>query len=258
MSKLCVFLAILAVAHAFPAQTWEQDPEYAGGFFEGDLDLTEDQQKQLFSPIEGRNGLLNLKRRWPNNTVHFKITEEFDDAHYNHIITGLRIIESISCIRFLPAQPSTKAYINVTSNNSGCHSKVGFQDNVQQLNFQLYPLDSGCFRIGTIVHEFLHALGFYHQQSTHDRDDFVKIVAENIEKNKEGNFNIYDKTVVTDFGIQYDYGSVLHYSQYAFSKNGEKTIVPLFDEGSDIGQRKGLSPKDIYKLNLMYRCPNMS
>ena len=158
----------------------------------------------------------------------------------------------------MPAQPKTVAYINVTSFNTGCHSKVGFQNNVQQLNFQLYPLDSGCFRIGTIIHEFLHALGFYHQQSTHDRDDFVKIVKENIEAGKEGNFNIYDKTVVSDFGIPYDYGSVLHYSQYAFSHNGEKTIVPLFDEGADIGQRKGMSPKDIYKLNLMYKCPNFS
>lgn len=76
MSKLCVFLAILAVAHAFPTQTWEEDPELAGGFFEGDLDLTEDQQVQLLSPIEGRNGLINTERRWPDRTVYFKVTEE--------------------------------------------------------------------------------------------------------------------------------------------------------------------------------------
>lgn len=86
----------------------------------------------------------------------------------------------------------------------------------------------------------------------------MRIATENIEKGKEGNFNLYDETVVTDFGIRYDYGSVLHYSQYAFSKNGEKTIIPLYDEGNDIGQRKGMSPKDIYKLNLMYKCPNLA
>lgn len=76
MNKLCVFLAILAVAHAFPTNTWEEDPELSGGFFQGDLDLNEEQQQQLSSPIDGRNGLTNLNRRWPNNTVYFKVTEE--------------------------------------------------------------------------------------------------------------------------------------------------------------------------------------
>lgn len=154
--------------------------------------------------------------------------------------------------------PSTKAYIKVTSENSGCHSKVGFQNNVQQLNLEVYPLDSGCFRIGSIIHEFLHALGFYHQQSTYNRDNYVKIVDENIRDGSENNFKKYNSSVVTDFGIPYDYGSVLHYSQFAFSKNGEKTIVPLFEEGVEIGQRKGLSNKDISKLNLMYKCPNFT
>lgn len=74
MNKLCVFLAILALAHAFP--TREQDPELAGGFFEGDLDLNKDQLRQLQSPISGRNGLINLKRRWPDNKVYFKVTED--------------------------------------------------------------------------------------------------------------------------------------------------------------------------------------
>ena len=42
----------------------------------------------------------------------------------------------------------------------------------------------------------------------------------------ENNFLKYDASTITSFGLPYDYGSVMHYEEYAFSKNGEKTIVP--------------------------------
>lgn len=104
------------------------------------------------------------------------------------------------------------------------------------------------------MHEFLHALGFYHMQSTYDRDDYVTIVRENIEPGLEYNFDKYNSSIVTDFGIKYDYNSVMHYSPYGFSINGKPTIVPK-DPLATIGQRVGLSRKDIEKLNRMYGCP---
>lgn len=41
----------------------------------------------------------------------------------------------------------------------------------------------------------------------------------------EHNFDKYSSSYIGGFGEQYDYGSVMHYSAYAFSANGEKTIV---------------------------------
>lgn len=38
----------------------------------------------------------------------------------------------------------------------------------------------GCLRHGVIIHEFLHALGFYHQHSVPDRDEYVDILWQNI------------------------------------------------------------------------------
>jgi len=44
---------------------------------------------------------------------------------------------------------------------------------------------------------------------------------------KEYNFRKYSEATVTNFGVQYDYGSIMHYSAHAFSKNGKPTITPL-------------------------------
>ena len=38
----------------------------------------------------------------------------------------------------------------------------------------------GCLRQDIIMHEFMHALGLWHEQSRPDRDQFVRILWENI------------------------------------------------------------------------------
>ena len=37
---------------------------------------------------------------------------------------------------------------------------------------------------------------------------------------------MYPASQITNFGVPYDYASVMHYSAYAFSRNGGKTIEP--------------------------------
>jgi len=47
----------------------------------------------------------------------------------------------------------------------------------QQLNLQR----NGCLSLATIIHELMHAIGFYHEQARPDRDRFVTIHRQNIE-----------------------------------------------------------------------------
>ena len=69
----------------------------------------------------------------------------------------------------------------------------------------------------------------------------------------EHNFNIYSNSVVTDFGVAYDVKSVMHYAEYAFSSNGEKTISAK-DGTSPLGNSVGLTDSDRAKLLSMYKC----
>ena len=56
---------------------------------------------------------------------------------------------------------------------------------------------------------------------------------------KEHNF---DKMNSNTRGLKYDYGSVMHYSKTAFSRNGKPTITTK--RRASIGQRRGLSRTD--------------
>ena len=51
-------------------------------------------------------------------------------------------------------------------------------------------LGRGCVFVGVVVHELLHALGFWHEQSRADRDAHVDIVYENILPGFQFNFEV--------------------------------------------------------------------
>lgn len=106
---------------------------------------------------------------------------------------------------------------------------------------------------GTVVHELLHAFGIWHEQSRSDRNNFVKILDENVRAGTENNFQIEPGNAQGT----YDYCSIMHYSTMAFSKNSNATIQCL-DNGTIVpcqacvGQRNGLSALDISGIDRLY------
>lgn len=70
-------------------------------------------------------------------------------------------------------------------NQKGCYVEyVGRADgqNVVSLGHSFF---STCLKQGTIIHEFLHKLGLWHEQSRYDRDHYVEINFENVESGKQ-------------------------------------------------------------------------
>ncbi|EDV33639.1 uncharacterized protein Dana_GF13899 [Drosophila ananassae] len=257
MSKVGIVTFLLMqvlISWGKPLPAGVYDPEEAGGFVQGDMMLTPDQKNNLAFGPKARNGVINPEKRWPQNLVVYRISDDFDNSHKKAIETAIETLKQNTCIKFREATDADTAYLTVTANPGGCYTAVGYRGAPQEMNLEVYPLGEGCFRPGTILHEFMHALGFYHQQSSAIRDGFVNVVYDNIVPGKEFNFEKYSDSVVTDFDLGYDYDSCLHYRPGAFSINGEDTIVPL-DSSAQIGQRLGLSSKDIDKINIMYKCP---
>uniref|UniRef100_A0A1L8DQE2 Metalloendopeptidase n=1 Tax=Nyssomyia neivai TaxID=330878 RepID=A0A1L8DQE2_9DIPT len=260
MKWIVVFSCFLGVALAIPVTVYEdgfvgQPIEELGEHFEGDILLTERQKQEIFDEMVGsRVGLLNPRYRWPENTMYYEYADEVNAEQRAWIDLGLKNMSDHTCLRFVPRTTQTD-YVFVTTSDSGCYSYVGRIGGRQQLNLQNNTPGNGCFRFGTVVHEFIHAWGFHHSQTANTRNDYVSIIWENIQSGTEGNFVLRDSTTSTMFDLPYDYDSVMHYGPTAFSINGRDTIVAT-REGAVFGQRLSMSIMDIQRLNRMYNCPD--
>nr|XP_039269017.1 astacin-like [Styela clava] len=151
-----------------------------------------------------------------------------------------------TCIRFVQRVNEEK-YIRFMNGGSGsCWSYVGVRSN----GINDVSIGRGCQQKGIVIHELMHALGFWHEQSRPDRDNYVTILWDNIIDGKEHNFNKH--TNIDSLGSKYDTLSVMHYSNGAFSKNGLPTIIPA--DGSDTlqTQREGFVATDIEQIKRMY------
>ncbi|XP_055854249.1 hatching enzyme 1.2-like [Episyrphus balteatus] len=159
---------------------------------------------------------------------------------------------NLTCIQFI--QHSTeKDFVTILKNPTGCWSSLGRIGGKQILNLQS-PM---CLlKVGTTIHELMHVLGFNHEHTREDRDEYVEINWKNIPTDSYRNFGKSTPNSTDTFNIKYDYESVLHYSPFAFAMDLFKpTLVPLKKIGlSKMGQRDGLSKLDISKIWKMYKC----
>ncbi|KAA8594567.1 meprin A subunit beta [Etheostoma spectabile] len=218
--------------------------EVAGlDLLEGDIDLEE---------TFNRNSIIGDKYRWPT-TIPYYLEDSLEMNAKGVILKAFDQYRLKTCIDFTPWK-GEENYISVFK-GSGCFSSVGNQ----RVGKQRLSIGKNCDRLGTVEHEFLHALGFWHEQSRADRDDYVTIMWDRIEPGKEHNFKKYDDAVSSALGVAYDYGSVMHYKKTSFNIGSEPTIVTKIPHFMDvIGQRMGFSASDLTKLNRLYNCTKSS
>lgn len=220
----------------------KSNPEELGPYVEGDI---------LIPRQTPRNGIIGESYRWPQGIIPFDIAPKFDPKYKNIILQAMEEYHKHTCIRFVRRTAAHKDYIHFTSTETGCWSSVGRIGGRQELNLQV----PGCTTlIGTCIHEMMHAVGFMHEQNRHERDGWIVVNSPNIRTGYESNFDKMSANKIDALGVPYDYGSVMHYGLYAFSKNEKPTMTPTKKTNSDIGQRRAFSKLDIEKINKMYKC----
>ncbi|XP_054900514.1 meprin A subunit alpha [Poeciliopsis prolifica] len=195
-----------------------------------------------------RNAILDETRRW-TFPIPYILTDSLDLNAKGVILQAFEEYRLRSCVDFKPYEGES-TYISFVK-LSGCWSYVGDDGTGQNVS-----IGARCDTKAIVEHELLHALGFYHEQSRSDRDDYVKIWWDEIEEGKGHNFNKYEDDFITDLNTPYDYESIMHYRPFSFNKNESiptiTTTIPYFN--NVIGQRLDFSEVDITRLNRMYDC----
>ncbi len=221
--------------------------------FEGDIHLgsveaVERESQRLRASLSGEVsaqgvGIPMLEYRWPGAVIPYTIDPALPNQ--SRITAAIQHWQERTPLRFVQRTATNAAsypdYVTFVP-STGCSSYVGRQGGPQPIN-----LADGC-TTGNTIHEIGHAVGLWHEQSREDRDGFVRIRWENIQSGTEHNFHQHLADGEDLFG--YDFGSIMHYGAYAFSKNNLPTIETL--GGQSIGQRAGLSSTDIASATSLY------
>ncbi|EDO44565.1 predicted protein, partial [Nematostella vectensis] len=170
---------------------------------------------------------------------HVTIQAAIDEFHKN------------TCLRFKARTTETDWVLFIYK--SRCWSKVGLI--YWKPGYQEVSLGPGCNVKGIVIHELMHAIGFWHEHRRPDRDQYVEVLWENIQDGmQEYNFNKLGYDDVDDLQVPYDYDSIMHYHSKMYSKNKQDTIRPIRSANNTLGQRTGFSAVDIREINTLYDC----
>nr|QNH72397.1 toxin candidate TRINITY_DN13064_c0_g1_i3 [Ceriantheomorphe brasiliensis] len=241
MNMYTIGLVLLLVQTTYCATSPEE-----GNNFEGDMILTSYQRRMIENNDMNKRGAI-IGHRWPGGVVPYTFHRSFffDEQGKNVIRGAMKEWSDNTCVKF-KKRSDERGYIQFQKPRKlGCASYVGYRR-----RRQVIKLSAGCLYHGIVAHEIGHALGFFHEQSRPDRDNYVKIIWKNIARKYRHNFQKYGN--INSLGEKYDYGSIMHYGKKAFSRNGMDTIKTL--NGAAIGQRARLSRGDIKQMNKMYNC----
>lgn len=207
----------------------------------------EEKEFEIGTDKRKRDAIRDPRSRWPGAVIHYTIAEANRQA-YAAIKDAIEEIQAKTCIRFVK-RSNQRNYVRVIA-ASGCYSYVGRVGGRQDVS-----IGRGCEYKSTVIHEFMHALGFFHEQSRPDRDNFVKINYGNIISGFDSQFAKQNAKHVTTFNHPYDFKSVMHYERTAFSKSRSlPTIVSKRNANEKLGQpvNGGLTDIDAGQLNAMY------
>lgn len=229
MLRTLVLVVVLAYVHGLPAPS-------------KDMRSVADKQL-LWDDIlvpEGyslKSGVVGDRYRWPNRELIYVMDPAFSAEEANIVYQAMTEISSRTCIRFRQrSSEGDYVYIRRGAPDSGCNSYVGRIGGQQVLNLQApQPGQGHCIFVGTAAHELIHAIGFYHEQSRTDRDDWVTINWANIFPEYQFAFDKYTPAQVDPFGVPYDYASIMHYEAYAFAINTDVPTIYPNVAGSQLG-----------------------
>ncbi|TKR63036.1 hypothetical protein L596_026919 [Steinernema carpocapsae] len=194
----------------------EINQPFAEYLYQGDITLTPAQVEHIVSSRSKRQAI-NLNnphfKRWSqerNGSIPY-FFHGFDANQRGLIKRAIQFWEDHTCVKFQEIDNGGRGLqITYAGPHGPCNSYIGKTDHMPQ---QVLNLGYHCLQFGTIIHELGHALGMFHEHTRADRAQYVTIREDNLAPGIKHNFDIHRVVENDNQGVEYDYGSIMHYSQ---------------------------------------------
>nr|CDJ89716.1 Peptidase M12A domain containing protein [Haemonchus contortus] len=133
--------------------------------FNGDMILTDEQlvafENGLGNQTRQKRQVATYATRWTNNKVFYYFDASITTANQAYVRKQLKYLSDRTCITFVE---------DATASNR--------------------------IKVGTVAHEFMHALGALHMQMRHDRDTYIRIDLTNVPGTSEQILPFYKEVII--------------------------------------------------------------
>jgi len=194
----------------------------------------------------GAKVLLRKPRLWEYGIIPYTVDKKL--PNYAAVTAAIAYINKETNINFVKRQ-GEKDYVAIISGKSNCYSGVG-----RHGGKQLITLSALCNR-GAIIHELVHTIGFFHEQSRSDRDEYLDIFWGNIEIKYWPQFKKIQKVSTHTPDSPFDLKSIMLYPPNAFAINKSFATMGTVDGELYTPASEELSYWDKEEINALYPLP---
>uniref|UniRef100_A0A8C4Q8B4 Metalloendopeptidase n=1 Tax=Eptatretus burgeri TaxID=7764 RepID=A0A8C4Q8B4_EPTBU len=164
-------------------------------------------------------------KTFPAFVVFFHISLQFSSVYLTPGVKDFTSIQEAvneftgkTCVRFIP-RTDEKDFINIQALGESW-SFMGRRGGAQSLSLS----EPGAVQKGTVLHEFMHALGFHHEHCRPDRDQHIQVLQKNIQKGERrrgrptvDRGTVYvTRVIVFVESLAFSFGQVIHVLNYLY------------------------------------------
>ena len=157
--------------------------------------------------------------KWYGGKIPYVIDDNVVQA--DKVVEAIEYLNTFTNVKIVPREDE-KDYVLVRRAESDCYAYAGKIGGMQEI--YLVPQCG----VREILHEWMHTLGFFHEQNREDRDDYLTVNWDNIHENNRPQFKKLPNDFIGLVGRPFDFQSIMLYHSFTFSLDpNEPGIKPL-------------------------------